>query len=104
LAVARFIRLALATAPGRSGLTMPFALRIVVSGPLIESLIGLAIDLGRPPRLLVVLIGRLDDGIEPFADRHAGSARGVACRRTRFRTETSQIPRTARSHSHVQAT
>jgi hypothetical protein len=46
LAVARFIRLALATAPGRSGLTMPFALRIVVSGPLLESLIGLAIDLG----------------------------------------------------------
>jgi hypothetical protein len=100
----RLVRLAIAAAPRRSGVAMPFALWIVVPGRLLESLVALVIDIGRPPRLVVFLIGRLDDGVEPLTNRHAGSARGVACSRTCFRTETSQIPRTARSHSDVQAT
>ena len=100
----RLVRLVLTAAPGRSGFATPFALWIVVAGLLLELLIRLAIDVGRPPRLVVFPIGRPDHVVKPLANRHAGSARGFACSRTRFRTETSQIPRTARSHSDVQAT
>jgi hypothetical protein len=80
------------------------ALGIGVPASLVEPLVGFAVEIGRPPRFFVRLAVRLDDGIEPFANRHTGSACGVARRRARLRTETSEIPRTARFHSQIQAT
>jgi hypothetical protein len=93
-----------ATAGGRSGHASRFTLGIIVIGARLWALIRPAIGIAGPPRFLVILIGRLDHRVEPLANRHARAARGVARGRTRFRTETSQIPRTARSHSQVQAT
>jgi hypothetical protein len=93
-----------ATAPGRSGRAARFALGMVVFGVRLLPIMRRGIGFARPPRLLVILIGRSNDGVEPLADRHAGPTRGVARCRARLRTETSQVPRTARSHSHVQAT
>jgi hypothetical protein len=48
-------------------------------------------------RGVFVVLGR-NDVVEPFADRHAGFARGRAGGFARFWTEASQIPRTARFH------
>ena len=80
------------------------ALGIGVPASLVEPLVGFAVEIGRPPSFFVRLTVRLDDGIEPFANRHTGSACGVARRRARLRTETSEIPRTTRFHSQIQAT
>ena len=52
-------------------------------------------------RLLFVV--RLDDVIEPFADRHAGSPRRRAHGFPRLGAQASEIPRTARFHSHDQS-
>jgi hypothetical protein len=43
----------------------------------------------------------VDDSIEPLSNGHAGPACGIARRRARVRTGTSQIPWTARFHFHV---
>jgi hypothetical protein len=67
------------------------------------AVVWLAIIVASPPALVVLFDG-LDDRVEPFTDRQSRTARGLARRGTRFRTETSEIPRTARFHSHVQAT
>ena len=80
------------------------ALGIGVPASLVEPLVGFAVEIGRPPSFFVRLTVRLDDGIEPFANRHTGSTCGVARHRARLRTETSEIPRTARFHSQIQAT
>jgi hypothetical protein len=47
----------------------------------------------------IVIIGRLDHAVEPFADRHIGWSRGRTRRLALFRTETSEIPRNAGFHS-----
>jgi hypothetical protein len=57
-----------------------------------------AVVIGVTRALAVILIFGSDDVVEPFADRHAGLARGVAGGFTRFWAEASQIPRTARFH------
>jgi hypothetical protein len=75
------------TAPRRSRCATRFWLWIIIFGARLRAFIRLAI--AGPPRVLVILIGRLDDSIEPLADRHARSTRGRARRRARHRTETS---------------
>ncbi len=62
-----------------------------------------SVRLTEPPSLVRLWLCRVDDRIKPLRDRHAGPARGVACRGARFRTEAFQIPRTARFHFHVQS-
>jgi hypothetical protein len=52
-----------------------------------------------PHRLAVILVVVLSDhAVQPFPDRHAGAARGVAGDFARFWTEASQVPRTAGFH------
>ena len=69
------------------------------------AIIRLAVEIVRPSCLVVGFIGRLDNVVEPLADRKARRAGGPLARSgARFRTETSKIPRTARFHSRVQAT
>ncbi|MGC1778779.1 MAG: hypothetical protein WBB34_12580 [Xanthobacteraceae bacterium] len=52
-----------------------------------------------PHRLAVIAVVVLsDDLVEPFSDRYPGAARGIAGGFARFRTEASEIPRTARFH------
>jgi hypothetical protein len=53
----------------------------------------------RPRWRAIVRIVRLDDVVEPLADRHAGAARRLIGGGPRFGTKTSEIPRTARFHS-----
>src|SRR5579863_3588611 len=54
---------------------------------------------GDPHRLVViVVVALLDDVVEPFPDRHAGLASGVAGGFALFWTKTSEIPRTAGFH------
>ena len=48
------------------------------------------------------LLGGANHSVKPFADRHSGAARGVTRSRAGFRTETSEIPWTARFHSRAQ--
>ena len=60
--------------------------------------------IGEQRRLVVVLfVVRFDDVIEPFADRHAGSPRCRAHGFPRLGAQASEIPRTARFHSHDQS-
>jgi hypothetical protein len=84
------------------GITVSAALPLVVAHARPPLILPLPTEIGGAPRLLVLLIGRLDHSVEPFTDRHAGSARSLARSRARLRTETSEIPRTARFHSRVQ--
>jgi hypothetical protein len=51
-----------------------------------------------PHRLAIIVVVALDDGIEPFADRHAGPAGGLARGFACFGAEASEIPRSARFH------
>jgi hypothetical protein len=48
--------------------------------------------------LVLLIVFRPNDVIEPFADGHAGFTRGAAGGFARFWTEASQVPRTARFH------
>ena len=97
------IRLAVATAP--VGVTVPAVpLPIVVGDALAPGIVRVAIAIGGRRKLAIFFINRLDHAVEPFADGRAGSACGGARSLARFRTETSEIPRTARFHSRVQAT
>ena len=71
--------------------------------PLILDLIVLVIVVGKQrDRVVLVLVFELDDVVEPLADRHAGAPRRRARRLACFRTKASQIPGTARFHSHDQ--
>jgi hypothetical protein len=83
---------------------IPCGRPIVVARSRGQAIIWLAVQIFRPPRLVVGFIGRLDNVAEPLTDRQAGRAGGLARSSARFRTETSEIPWTARFHSHVQAT
>jgi hypothetical protein len=62
---------------------------MIVFGARLRPIVRRAIGLAGPPRFLIILIDRLDDGVQPLADRHAGSTGGIACCRARLRTETS---------------
>jgi hypothetical protein len=70
-----------------------FAIAKFVSGASRRS-IGRPIFRVRPPTFLAVCFSRLNDGVEPLAHGHAGAPRRVSRGGARFRTETSQIPRT----------
>jgi hypothetical protein len=96
----RIVRLVVLSALWR----LAVSLAIVVARSRVLAKLRFAIKIGGPPRFLVLLIGRLNDGIEPLPNRHAGLACSLTRGRTGFRMETSQIPGTARFHSHVQAT
>src|SRR5271170_2851112 len=72
-----------------------------VARPRRRAIIRLAVEIFRPPRLVLGFIDRLDNVVEPLTDRQAGRAGGLARGSARFQTETSEIPRTARFHSHV---
>ena len=50
------------------------------------------------PHRLAMIVVLADDAVQPFPDRHAGTARRVAGDFARFWTEASQVPRTARFH------
>ena len=64
----------------------------------------LVVIVGEQRRLVVVIfVVRLDDVVEPFADRHAGSPRRRAHGFARLGAQASEIPRTARFHSHAQS-
>ena len=64
----------------------------------------LVVIVGEQRRLVVVIfVVRLDDVVEPFADRHAGSPRRRANGFARLGAQASEIPRTARFHSHAQS-
>ena len=82
----------------------PRILPIFFAGTWPPAIVRLVVEIGRPPCLVTVLVSGLDDIVEPLTDRHTGCARGLARGRSRFRTETSEIPRAARFHSHVQVT
>ena len=69
-------------------------LAIVVS----PAVVVLIMIISEPHRLAVNFVAALNDGIEPFPNRHAGAASGVPGSFARFWTETSEIPRTARFH------
>jgi hypothetical protein len=53
--------------------------------------------------IIVLRFCWVDDSIEPLSDGHAGPACGIARRRARVRTGTSETPWTARFHFHVQS-
>jgi hypothetical protein len=72
-----------------------FALGIAIG---IAAVSVVVIVIGVARSLAMVFVFGADDVVEPFTDRHAGLARGVAGGFTRFWTEASQIPRTARFH------
>jgi hypothetical protein len=59
------------------------------------------VEVGEQCRLVFEVVFRLDDVIEPLADRHAGPTRFRACGLPRFRAKAFQIPWTARFHSHA---
>src|SRR5580704_13707633 len=64
----------------------------------------LVVIVGEQGRLVVIVfVVRLDDIVEPFADRHAGSPRCRAHGFARLGAQASEIPRTARFHSHAQS-
>ena len=94
------IRPAVAAAPV-GVIAVAAALPIVGAEALAPGIVRVAIETGGGRELAILRISRLDHAVEPFADRHAGSPRGGACSLARFRTKTSQIPRTARFHAHV---
>jgi len=79
-------------------------LSIILAAVLPPLTLRLAIEIGGPCRLAVLIVVWLDDAVEPFADRHAGSSRRFARSLTCLPTEASQIPRTARFHSRAQTT
>jgi len=58
----------------------------------------LVVVISKPHRLAVIFVAARNDAVEPFANRHAGPASGVAGSFARFWTEASEIPRTARFH------
>jgi hypothetical protein len=58
--------------------------------------------IGRPAPLVILSFCRPGDRIEPLTHGHAGSARVVPRSGDRVRTQTSEVPPTARFHSHVQ--
>jgi hypothetical protein len=68
---------------------MWFTLGIIVFGARLRPIVRHAIGIAGPPCFLVILIGRLDNGVQPLTDRHAGSTGGLARCRARLRTETS---------------
>jgi hypothetical protein len=70
-------------------------IRAIIVSPAVIVLITV---ISEPHRLAVIFVAALNDGIEPFPDRHAGPASGVPGSFARFWTETSEIPRTARFH------
>ena len=49
-------------------------------------------------RLAIIFVALRNDAVEPFPDRHAGPASGLAGGFARLWTEASEIPRTARFH------
>jgi len=90
------LRLAIGAGAAALSMAAPGAAR-----PFVLDLIILLIVVGKQCDLVVLIVG-LDDVVEPLADRHAGAPRRRARRLACFRTKTSQIPGTARFHSHDQ--
>jgi hypothetical protein len=94
---------AFAPPPGRRRLGISFMLVRAVTRSLLPSIVRTAVGMAEP-FVLTVFVDRRDDVVKPLPNRHARAPRGFARGSARFRTETSEIPRTARFHSHVQTT
>src|SRR5262249_51923433 len=54
----------------------------------------------RGPRFGVILLGR-NDAVEPFSNRHSGTARCLTRRFLRLATTSSQLPRITRLHNRI---
>src|SRR5271154_385959 len=74
--------------------------RATAVGAIIASpaVIVVVLVISGPHRLAVIFVAALDHTVEPFSNRHAGPARGVAGSFAGFWMEASEVPRTARFH------
>jgi hypothetical protein len=102
IVVARLVQRFVAPPPRPVRLWPRFAITKSLSAAPYRTIGRLVFRIGRPAPLVILRLCWPGDRVEPLAHGHAGSARGILRSGARVRTETSEIPPTARFHSHVQ--
>jgi hypothetical protein len=99
---ARFVVTIIALAAGRIQLAARIAIAKIFFALSSRSTRARSVIVVGPPSIVVLRCRWVDDSIEPLSNGHAGPC-GIARRRARVRTGTSEIPWTARFHFHVQS-